>query len=179
MEVRCASKPSPRVRGERNGNDNLQGQDGDCILYGQARNDRLDGVMAGFWVRYPTFEASHARRAHLPPFICYPPAGARSRYPHDSGITRAQRYKNYNDLHSCAQPRPAGRLQPCRSFVTWRTLIGGPAYQTRNGSDLSELLVIASDLTGAFRLPPAFRRPKLWRRGYYAGPPKTCYPYER
>ena len=61
--MRCASKPSPRVRGERNGNDNLQGQDGDCILYGQARNDRLDGVMAGFWVRYPTFEASRARRA--------------------------------------------------------------------------------------------------------------------
>jgi hypothetical protein len=66
-------------------------------------------------------------------------------------------------------------LQPCRSFVTRRTLIGGPAYQTRNGSDLSELLVIASDLTGACDLPPAFRRPKLWRRGYYAGPPKTCY----
>ena len=108
-------------------------------------------------------------------FICHPPAGARSRYPHDSGITRAQRYKNYNDLHPCAQPRPAGRLQPCRSFVTRRTLIGGPAHQTRNGSDLSELLVIASDLTGAFRLLPDFRRPKLRRRGYYAGPPKTCW----
>jgi hypothetical protein len=41
--------------------------------------------------------------------------------------------------------------------------------------DLSELLVIASDLTSAFRLPPDFRRPKLRRRGYYAGPPKTCW----
>ena len=50
--------------------------------------------------------------------------------------------------------------------------MGGSAHQTRNGSDLRELLVIASDLTGAFRLPPAFRRPKLRRRGYYAGPPK-------
>jgi hypothetical protein len=43
----------------------------------------------------------------------------------------------------------AGCLQPCRSFVTQRTLIGGPAYQTPNGSDLCELLVIASNLTGA------------------------------
>jgi hypothetical protein len=73
-----------------------------------------------------------------------------------------------------AQPRPAGRVQPRRSFVSRRTLIGGPAHQTRNGSDLCELLVIASNLASAFRLPSAFRRPKLRRRGYYAGPPKTC-----
>ena len=46
-------------------------------------------------------------------------------------------------------------MQPCRPFVTGRTLIGGPAHQTRNGSDLCEILVIAIDLTGAFRLPPA------------------------
>jgi hypothetical protein len=34
---------------------------------------------------------------------------------------------------------PIGRLQPCRPFVTQRTLIGGPAHQTRNGSDLCEI----------------------------------------
>ena len=37
----------------------------------------------------------------LPPFICHPPIGTRSRYTHYSGITRAQRYKNHNDLHAC------------------------------------------------------------------------------
>ena len=77
--------------------------------------------------------------------------------------------KNHNDLHQCAQPRSAGRLQPCRFFVTRRTLIGGPAHQTRNGSDLCELLVIASDLTGACRLPPAFRRLKRRIRGVLCG----------
>ncbi len=73
------------------------------------------------------------------------------------------------------QPRPAGFVQHCRSFVSRRTLIGGPAHQTRNGSDLCELLVIASNLAGAFRLPSAFRRLKRRRRGYYQGPPKTCW----
>ena len=52
------------------------------------------------------------------------------------------------------------RVQPLWPFVAFRTLIGGSAHQTRNDSDLSELLVIASDLTGASCLPPAFRRPK-------------------
>jgi hypothetical protein len=78
-----------------------------------------------------------------------------------------------NDLHQCAHPRPAGRLQPCRSFVTQRTLLGGPACQARNGSDLCELLVIASNLTGAYDLPPALRRPKQRKMGYSASPPKT------
>ena len=68
-----------------------------------------------------------------------------------------------------AQPRPAGRVQPCRSFVSRRTLIGGPAHQTRNDSDLCELLVIASNLAGAFRLPSAFRRLKRRRRGVLCG----------
>ena len=37
-------------------------------------------------------------------------------------------------------PLPQGqRPDACRSFVTLRTLIGGPAYQTRNGSDLCEI----------------------------------------
>jgi len=67
-----------------------------------------------------------------------------------------------------------GLLQPCRPCVTQRTLIGGPAHQTRNGSDLRELLVIASDLTGACRLSPAFIRPKQRGRGYYADPPKKA-----
>jgi hypothetical protein len=65
-----------------------------------------------------------------------------------------------------------GLVQPCRPSLTQRTLIGESAHQTRNGSDLRELPVIASDLAGACRLPPAFRRPKQRRRGYYAGPPK-------
>jgi hypothetical protein len=73
-----------------------------------------------------------------------------------------------------AQPRPACFVQHYRSFVSRRTLIGGPAHQTRNDSDLCELLVIASNLAGAFRLPSAFRGLKLRRREYYAGPPKTC-----
>jgi hypothetical protein len=34
-------------------------------------------------------------------------------------------------------------------FCNTRTLIGGPAHQTWNASDLCELLVIASDFTGA------------------------------
>ena len=54
-----------------------------------------------------------------------------------------------NDLHPCAQPRPVGCLQPCRSLATQRTFIGGPAHQTRNDSNLCEPLVIASYLTGA------------------------------
>ena len=73
-----------------------------------------------------------------------------------------------------AQPWPAGRVQSCRSFVTQRTLIGGPAYQTRNGSDLCELLVIASDLAGAFRCHPLLGGQNGGEGGYYAGPPKTC-----
>jgi hypothetical protein len=67
-----------------------------------------------------------------------------------------------------------GLVQRCRPCETQRTLIGGSAHQTRNSSDLRELLVIASDLAGACRTPPVFRRPKQRRRGYYAGPPKTC-----
>jgi len=35
-------------------------------------------------------------------------------------------------------------------------------------------LVIAIDLAGACRLPPAFRRPKRRRREYYADPPKKA-----
>jgi len=80
-----------------------------------------------------------------------------------------------NDLHPCAKSRPVGRAQHCRPFVTWRTLIGGPAYQTRNGSDLCELLVIASNLIGAFRLPPAFRRPKRRRRGVLCGSAENLF----
>ena len=37
--------------------------------------------------------------SHVPPSICHPPTGTRPRYTHYSGITRAQRYKNHNDLH--------------------------------------------------------------------------------
>ena len=44
-------------------------------------------------------------------------------------------------------------MQSSRTFVARRTLVGGSAHQTRNGSDLHELLVIASDLTGACRVP--------------------------
>ena len=53
-------------------------------------------------------------------------------------------------------------------------LIGGSAHQTWNGSDLRELIAIATDLTGAFRLPPAFIQPKRRRKGYRAGPPKKA-----
>ena len=55
--------------------------------------------------------------------------------------------------------------QPCRPCVTSRTLIGGSTHQTRNDSYLRELLAIASDLTGACRLPPAFIRPKNGEEG--------------
>jgi len=55
------------------------------------------------------------------------------------------------------------------------TLIGGSAHQTRNGSDLRELLVIASDLADVCLLPPAFRRPKQRRMGCYADPPKKAF----
>jgi hypothetical protein len=48
---------------------------------------------------------------------------------------------------------------PSWPFVASRTLIGGSSHQTRIASDLCELLVIASNPTGACRLPPAFRRP--------------------
>jgi len=50
-------------------------------------------------------------------------------------------------------------------FVAAQTLIGGSAYQNRNASDLRELLVKSSVLTGACRLPSAFRRPRCRRRG--------------
>jgi hypothetical protein len=69
------------------------------------------------------------------------------------------------DLHACVEPCPQGHAEPCRSFVTTRTLIGGSAYHTRNDCGLSDLLVIAGDLTGARRLPSAHRRQKLRRRG--------------
>jgi len=61
------------------------------------------------------------------------------------------------------------RVQPLWPFVAFRTLIGGSAHQTRTDSDLSELLVIASDLTGASCLPPAFRRPKTVVKGVLCG----------
>lgn len=35
-------------------------------------------------------------------FVFHPTAGTRSRYPHDSGVAWAKRYKNHNDLHPCA-----------------------------------------------------------------------------
>jgi hypothetical protein len=49
---------------------------------------------------------------HVSPVTYHQPARTPTRYPHDTGITRPQRYKNHNDLHPCAQPRPAGRAQP-------------------------------------------------------------------
>ena len=68
-------------------------------------------------------------------------------------------------------PRDAKPRRPC---VTVRTLIGGSAHQTRSDFGLWEELVIAGDLTGDYGLPPAFRRPKRRRSGFYEGPPKNC-----
>jgi len=73
------------------------------------------------------------------------------------------------DMHACVELCPQGHAEPSRPFVTPRTLIGGSDYQTRNSSGLCDLLVLAGDLTAARRLPSAFRRPKRWRRRYYAG----------
>jgi hypothetical protein len=69
------------------------------------------------------------------------------------------------DPWACAKPT---------TLCKQRTLIGGSARQTRNASALRELLVIASDLTGACRSPPAFRRPKQRKRGYCADPHKKA-----
>jgi hypothetical protein len=49
-----------------------------------------------------------------------------------------------------------GHDRPSSLVVGSRTLIGGSAHQTRNASDLSELLVIASDHTGCLLLASRF-----------------------
>jgi len=95
-------------------------------------------------------------------------------FPHHSGTDGSPRHQNHHDLHARSQPRHPGRPQPCRSFVTGQTLIGGSAYQTRIGSDLRQTICRASDLTVSRPGPPALMRPERRESGYYAGPPKYC-----
>jgi len=58
--------------------------------------------------------------------------------------------RDLRDLHTVI----AKGHDTCRPYITNRTLIGGSAHQTQDGSDLLESHLLASDLTDS--LPPAF-----------------------
>ena len=67
---------------------------------------------AGFW------HCQTCHMPHLPPFVRHPPPRKRPRHPNHSRTDGPQRCENNHDLHPRSQPRPAGRQQPCRPFVT-------------------------------------------------------------
>ena len=54
--------------------------------------------------------------AHIAPLLRDPPARGRLRHPHRTGVARASRREDHDDLHARAQPRWPRRREPGRPF---------------------------------------------------------------